>query len=322
MTKTTIKTPSAKKPILPKKAKNQRNMPQFFINAFYHSKFRDNLFVIKAGGKVIEDKKALDDLIADIRNLNLMGIKVLLVYGGGEALDRAVEARGNGIKRENGRRVTDPATMQIMKEVVGGDLSLKVYESMAREYLEGITLNAVPPEWMRTVMRPKKPVDYGLVGDIKTVNARPIRRLFKSHDFVAVACMAWTEKEKKLVNINADTIATQLAMGVEAHKLIFLSDVDGVQVDGKAVPIITDKDIPEMISSGKATGGMKVKLENCLEALKGGVRRIHLINGFRHNALSKEIFEPVGPCTMLILESERDHYNNEVAAQMLLEGHK
>ena len=322
MTKTTIKTPAAKKPILPKKAKNQRRMPQFFINAFYHSKFKDNLFVVKAGGKIIEDKKALDNLIADIRSLNHLGIKVLLVYGGGEALDRAVESRGNGIKRENGRRVTDPATLQIMREVVGGDLSLRVYESMAREYLEGLSLNAVPAEWMRVVLRPKKPVDYGLVGDIKVVHSRPIRRLFKTYDFVAVACMAWTEKEKKLVNINADTIATQLAVGSQAHKLIFLSDVDGVQVDGKAVPLITAEQIPDLIASGKATGGMKVKLENCAEALKGGVSRIHLINGLRKDALTKEIFEPVGPCTMLIRESEREHYNNEVAAQMLLEGQK
>lgn len=293
-------------------------MPQFFINAFYENKFRGNLFVIKAGGKIIEDDKALSSLLGNIKELCMLGIKVLLVYGGGEALDREVEKRGMGIKRENGRRVTDLATLEIMKEIIGGQLSLRVYDAMAIENLEGLSLNAVPPDWMDVNLRPKKPVDFGYVGDIYNAHARPINRMFKAVNFIAVPCLAWA-KENTLVNINADTIATELAIGLKAHKLVFLSDVDGVQIDGKPQSMITCDQIDTHIQSGAVTGGMKVKLENCKRALNDGVARIHLINGLRQDALKTEVFESVSPGTMLIPADDEQNYMNEIQAQKLIE---
>ena len=137
-------------------------------------------------------------------------------------------------------------------------------------------------------------------------------------DFVACACLGLTQ-DGQICNINADTVATQLAIGAKAHKLIFLSDVDGVQVNGKTAEIITSEEIPTLIKNGTATGGMKVKLENCLAAMQGGVRRIHVISGLRPDALKKEIYESVGPGTMLFNESERESYLNEIQAQKVIE---
>lgn len=295
----------------------KKKIPEFFINAFYESKFRDKLFVVKAGGKVIEDTKALDNLMSNIHELTMLGIKVLLVYGGGRALDEAAEKRGLPVQKKEGRRITDKATMDLIKEIIGGKLSLSVNESMVRAGLQGYGFNAVPANWMRTTLRKKKPIDYGFVGEIEETYKRDILRLFKVSDFVSTACLAATENGVTC-NINADTIATQLAMGSGADKLIFLSDVDGVTLGGKVAPIITAEEIPGHIKDGSITGGMQVKMENCLSALDGGVRRIHLINGLRKNALYKEIFEPVGPGTMVFLESEREHYLNEVEAQKVI----
>lgn len=297
-------------------------MPKFFINAFYESKFRDNLFVIKAGGKIIEDEKALSNLAANIQELTRHGIKVLMIYGGGQALDSEVEKRGIGVKRENGRRITDANTLDIMKEVVGGRLSLSVYKAFAERGVEALNLNAVPADWMDVLLRPKKPVDYGLVGDIHGAMSRPIKRLFKTVNIVTVPCLAWAKDAGKnggLVNINADTIATELAIGLKAHKLIFLSDVDGVQINGEVQGMITADDIDTHIASGAVTGGMKVKLENCKRALSAGVSRIHLINGLRDDALKKEIYEPIGPGTMLIQADDEQNYLNEIEAQKLIE---
>lgn len=299
-----------------------QTVPKFFINAFYESKFKDNLFVIKAGGKVAEDRKALDSLIGNIRDLTMHGIKVVLVYGGGKALDDAAAARGLTVKKEGGRRITDEADIAMMKEVIGGTLSLDVYQAMARHYLEGLSFNAVPFEWMKVKMRPKSPVDYGFVGDIVTTYARPANRLLRTVNFMAVPCLAWAEDGATMVNINADTIATQLAIVLKAHKLMFLSDVDGVQIAGKTADIITAEEIPALIADGTATGGMKVKLENCKAALDAGVRRVHLLSGLRENALKREIYEPVGPGTMLFREAERGSYLNEVEAQKVIEGQK
>ena len=271
-----------------------RKIPQFFFDAFYESKFKDNLFVVKAGGKIIEDKAVLDNLISNIKELTHHGIKILLIYGHGRLVDETLEQRGIKVNKLEGRRVTDAATLQTIQDVVGGTLSLNVSASMARHNVEGVSLNVVPPDWMRIELRPKKPIDYGFVGDVKAVESRPLSRLFRMVDFVACACLGLTQ-DGQICNINADTVATQLAIGAKAHKLIFLSDVDGVQVNGKTAEIITSEEIPTLIKNGTATGGMKVKLENCLAAMQGGVRRIHVISGLRPDALKKKSTNPSAP---------------------------
>ncbi len=295
-----------------------RKKPNFFIDAFYESKFKDSLFVVKAGGRIIEDQKLLDNLIDNIRDLTLHGVKILLIYGHGRLVDEKLAQLGIEVKKVEGRRVTDSATLEVIQEVVGGTLSLNIASAMARKNVEGISLNAIPHDWMKIELRPKKPVDYGLVGDVKSVESRPLARLLRNANFVACSCVGLTS-EGQILNINADTIATQMAIGTKANKLIFLSDVDGVQIDGKAADIIMAQDIPDLIKKGIATGGMKVKLENCLAALESGVRRIHLISGLREDALKKEIYESVGPGTMLFHESERASYANEVEAQKVIE---
>lgn len=296
----------------------QSKIPNFFINAFYESKFKGQLFVVKAGGKVIEDKKARDSLIRNIRDLNMHGIKVLLIYGAGKAMDTAAQEKGLEVQKHEGRRITDEKNIALMKEVVSGHLSLSIYESMAACGAEGLSFNAVPFDWMEASLRPKDPVDFGYVGDIHAVHARPIHRLFKVTDFIACPCLTYAE-EGMVCNINADTIATELAIGTGAGKLIFLSDVDGVEIGGETAFIITAEEVPGHVVDGSVSGGMQIKLENCARALKSGVKRIHLINGLRKDALKKEIYEPVGPGTMLIEEREREHYMNEIEAQKVIE---
>lgn len=292
----------------------KKRLSNFYVNAFYHSKFMNNTFIIKASGDLIEDEDALEGLIKNIKKLTHHGIKAILVYGGGKATDKALNERGIQIQKHEGRRITDKATLDVMKEVVCGSLSLKVYEAMAKNGVEGYSLNAVPSDWMRVQKRPKTPIDFGYVGNIEVTRNRAVKRLFKVTNFVAVPCLAYAD-DGDMVNINADTIATELAIGVSADKLIFLSNVDGVQKDGETIFMITDKDINGLIEDGTVSGGMQVKMENCRRALSEGVKRIHLINGMRANALDKEIFESVGPGTMIISESEKATYMNEVEMQ-------
>jgi len=289
----------------------KRRMSNFFINAFYHSKFQDQLFVVKASGDVIEDDKALDSLIKNIKDLSNHGINILLVYGGGKAVDAELSARGIAVKKKNGRRITDAPTLAVMKDVIGGRLSLKVSAAIAKHRVEGLSFNTVPHNWLNADFRAKKPVDYGFVGDISSTSKRDIMRPFKATNFIACPCLAYTDKGE-LLNINADTIATELAIGAEAGKLVFMSNVDGVIIGKKTAFMITDKEIPSLIKKKIVTDGMKVKMETCMRALKAGVTRIHLINGLRKDSLYKEIFESIGPGTMLITEEERVSYDNEV----------
>ncbi len=298
---------------------NPNKLPAFFINAFYESKFKDNLFIIKASGSVINDEKARNNLIANIRELTHHGIKVVLIYGGGNTIDKELEKRKIEIKKHKGRRITDAPTMQVIREVIGGDLTLSVFETMQRNNLEGLSFNAVPSDWMQVNIRPKEPIDFGFVGDIKGINIRPILRQLKVTGFIACPCLAISE-DGQLCNINADTIATQLAAGLKADKLIFMSNVEGVKINGETALLVTAEEIPQLINDGTVTDGMRVKMENCLEALNSGVKRIHLISGLNDNALQKEIFESVGPGTMLLRENERDNYMNEVNVQKAIGG--
>ena len=298
----------------------KKHIPEFFINAFYESKFRGNLFVVKAGGKIIEDDKALENLLSNIRELNLQGIKVLLVYGGGRAMDEESKKRGIKVKKIDGLRVNAKKNIDVMKHVVGGDLSLQIAVKMQKTGLEGLNLNAVPTDWLDVELAPKVKGDK-FTGGIKRVHARPINRLFKVTDFIACSCLSISDNDS-ICNINADKIATGIAIALKAHKLIFLSDVDGVKINGKTAGIITAEQIETYIKNGTATGGMIVKLQNCKAALDADVRRVHLLSGLRKDALKKEIYEPVGPGTMLFTENERASYENEVAAQKLIEGQK
>jgi acetylglutamate kinase len=300
---------------------SKRRKPHFLIGAFYESRFRDNLFVIKAGGKIVEDPETLDNLLGNIRDLTLLGIKVFLVYGHGHAVDVRLESRNIKVRKINGRRVTDAPALEAIKEVVGGILSLNVLESMARSKLQGVALSAFPADWMRVAMRSRKPVDYGLVGDIKAVESRPVLQMFKVTNFIASSCLG-IMPDGQMCNVNADTVAAQVAIALQAHKLIFLSDVEGVIVNGKTVNMLAPDEISKLIEKGVATGGMKVKLENCLTALQAGVKRIHLVSGLKKNALEREIYEPSGSGTMLIQESDRENYLNEVQAQRIIDRQK
>lgn len=299
----------------------KRKIPNFLLEAFYEGRFKDSIFIVKAGGKIVEDKKSLDNLLSNIRDLTLRGVKVMLVYGHGRAVDDKLKSRKIPVNKIGGRRVTDAATLGVIQDVVGGFLTMNVSGSMARNNLPGISLATVPAEWMEVEKRPVHPVDFGFVGDIKDVEGAAVQRLFKVTNFIACSCLGVTA-EGQVLNINADTVAMRFAIGLKAHKLIFLSDVDGVMVDGKVAEMLTVKGIPELVKKGIVKDGMKVKLDSCKAALKSGVRRIHLINGLRKNALEKEIFEPHGLGTMLILEEERETYAREVAVQETLDRHR
>jgi acetylglutamate kinase len=144
-----------------------------------------------------------------------------------------------------------------------------------------------------------------------------VRKIFDGVSFIACPCTGVSNKNA--VNINADNVAVALAEGVHARKLIFLSDVDGVMRNGKLLSMITDQDIPELIKSGVAEGGMKVKLENCLHALQSGVKRIHLINGSKPNALANEIYDAQGNGTMILRDDDRESYLNEIETQEVIE---
>ncbi len=287
------------------------------ITEFYQAKYRDSLFVVKAGGRMIADEKSRHSLLSDIKELTEGGMKVLLVYGGGNAMDIALKEKGIEPRKVNGRRITGSREMQVIKGVMAADLGFRVASAMKKLDLDGIALNCVPPSWLKVTPREREnPDDYGYDATIDEVAHDKVNEIFVGTNFIVTPCLSVTEKDG--VNINADNVAVGLAIGAQARKLIFLSDVDGVLVDGKTVPYITDEQIPQLIEDEVVTGGMRVKMENCLHALKSGVRRIHLLDGFREHALVSEVYDSEGPATMVIPQENLQAYLNEVEADRVI----
>lgn len=288
------------------------------IKDFYRTKYKGSLFVVKVGGRAITDEKSRISLLGNIKDLVDSGIKVLLIYGGGHAIDEALKDAGIEPRKVNGRRITTAEAIPVIQKVMAGDLGFRISSTMADMGLHGLTLSNIPPGWGQLAFREREnPADYGYDGFFEAVFADQINRIFEAIPFIACPCTGVSAKNA--VNINADNVAVALAEGLHARKLIFLSDVDGVMKDGKVIPVLTDAEIPELIQSGVAEGGMQVKLENCLNALKKGVRRIHLINGFRENALADEIYDAIGTGTMILREVDRESYLNEIEAQKIFE---
>lgn len=289
------------------------------IRDFYRDKYKGSLFVIKAGGRVITDEDSRMSLLDNIQDLTDAGIKILLVYGGGHAIDDALAKADITPRKKDGRRITTRDAIPHIQNVMAGDLSFRLSTSMKKLDLAGLTLSCIPPHWINIETRPRENEDEkGFDGIITQVNKDAIDALFKNENFVATPCTGVSDKNA--VNINADNVAVALAEGLQSRKLIFLSDVDGVlDKEGKLIPLITDEEIPTLIENGTVDGGMKVKLENCLHALQKGVRRIHLINGFKKDALAFEIYDAIGPGTMILNAVDQERYEEEIEKQKSIE---
>ena len=209
------------------------------IKEFYRAKYKGSLFVVKAGGRVITDEESRNSLLADIKDLTDSGIKVLLVYGGGHAIDDALKAANVETRKVDGRRVTTADSIAVIQKVMAGDLGFRISRSMATLGLHGLALSNIPANWGELAFREREnPDDYGYDGFIKAVFAEDIHKIFEATSFIACPCTGVSEKSA--VNINADNVAVALAEGIHARKLIFLSDVDGVMKDGQMIPLITD----------------------------------------------------------------------------------
>lgn len=286
------------------------------LKTFYSERYQGSLFVIKAGGKIIEDDAARTGLLEDISELISAGIKVLLIYGGGRAMDEALSLAGITSRREEGIRLTAAPDMKIIQGVMAGDLAYRISSDMEKLSVSGLVLASLPSGWLELEFPERAPEYMNFDASVKHINGMEIMGLFSGARFIACPCL--TSAYGHGVNINADNVAVSIASGVQARKLIFLSDVNGVLDEGKTVSVLTDSDIYRFIENGTVTDGMKVKMENCLAALDGGVRRIHLINGLTSHALSQEIYNASGTgfSTMIMRESDRGRYAGELQIEM------
>ncbi len=270
--------------------------------------FRDKITVIKLGGSVMEDADALRHVLIDILFMESVGMRPVVVHGGGARISRAMDEAGIEPRFIQGRRFTDDATLAIVEQV----LAYETNEWLAREIeridgramnLNFRTTNVLYGERIQLTTDDGGTIDLGHVGQVTRVERTVIENLCYAGQVPVIPSMCLSENGEKL-NVNADTAATAVAQALGAEKLIALSDVSGVLRDksdpDSLIHSMTESQARELISNGTIDAGMIPKVEACLETLNRGVRKVHIIDGRLRHSLLLEIYTTKGVGTQIV----------------------
>lgn len=280
----------------------------------YIQRFQGKTFVVKFSGKVTEDKENLASLAEELALLYQVGIRVCVIHGGGKQLNEFAKKLGVVQTVIEGRRVTDDDTLELAKMIFRGKINTEILSQFRRRGVNAVGLSGVDGGVVRAVKRPPKDVvnretgvtetiDYGHVGDVVEIDASLINTLLDS-GYLPIISSLGADEDGRIFNINADTIAAEIAADLGAEKLILLTDVNGIYLDegneDTKLSRLTVADARHMIESGRATGGMIPKLENLIGLLEQGVSSAHIVSGTTRNAILAEVFTDEGTGTMVV----------------------
>src|SRR5712691_3655307 len=279
----------------------------------YIQRFKGKTFVVKFSGKVTEDRDRLISLCEELALLHQVGIRVCVIHGGGKQLSDL--ARKLGVEQTiiEGRRVTDDDTLEMAKMIFAGKINTDILAALRHRGVHAVGLSGVDGNIVHAERRPPREVtnkqtgesaqvDFGHVGDILEIDARLLTVLL-DHGYLPVVSSLGADAEGKVFNINADTIASAIAIQLEAEKLVLLSDVDGIYLRAgepqTKLSRLTADEAEALVKNGTARGGMIPKLQNIVDLLRRGVKSAHIINGTSRNALLAEVFTDKGTGTMI-----------------------
>ena len=271
-------------------------------------RFRDKIIVIKLGGSVMESADALLHVLIDIVFMETVGMWPVVVHGGGAAISRAMDAAGIESRFVHGRRYTDDRSLKIVEDVLVNQINERVAQRI--EELGGramnlnfSTTNVLFGERLRLADEQGEPIDLGHVGKVTRVDRTVIENLCYSGQVPVIPSMCLGADGEKL-NVNADTAAMTVAQALGAEKLVFLSDVSGVFSDpadpGSLIHSLNGDEARRLIGDGRVSGGMIPKVEACLETLKKGVGKIHIVDGRIRHSLLLEVYTTSGVGTEIV----------------------
>ena len=280
----------------------------------YIQRFKGQTFVVKLSGKVTENRDNLTSLAEELALLHQVGIRICVVHGGGKQLSDLASKLGIEQTIIEGRRVTDDATLEMAKMIFAGKINTDILAALRHRGIEAVGLSGVDGNIVHAERRPPKEilnrqtgvrdkVDFGFVGDVVQINSRLLMVLL-DHGYLPVISSLAADDEGVVFNINADTIAAEIAVMLQAEKLILLSDVDGIYLQpadpSSKLSRLSAREADELVNTGAATGGMIPKLQSITTLLRRGVHSAHIISGTKRNALLSEVFTDKGTGTMIV----------------------
>ncbi len=288
----------------------------------YIKQYRNKVFVIKLGGELVSNPERLNALAEEIALLHELNIRQVIIHGGGPQLSETANKLGIEAKKVGGRRITDDGLIEVAKMVFAGGISTDILAVLRRNGTPGVGLSGIDGDLIQAVRRPprmvydesigrEREVDFQNVGDIRSVRPNLLRVLLENRFIPVVASLGCTD-DGKILNINADTIAAEIAAVLPAEKLFLMTDVAGVLRDvedaSSRYSYLTLKQTREIVQGKKVGGGMIPKLIAALTAVNRGVKRAHIINGLQDDALLHEVFTVQGAGTMILDQSEEAVY--------------
>ena len=261
--------------------------------SFYQSILQNSTLVVKVSGKICDNQENIQNVISDIKELlsTILKLKVVLVFGFGRQLDNYMKNVHNlEPKKINGRRITSGDDIEAAKKI-SGQILIDIFSLSSRYNIRNFPIPISKKDFISAKRREViDGVDYGQVGDVVSVDALEIQKLFKEHDMIIMPSLVLDKNTAEVLNVNADTIATELAVNLSASKLIFISDVPFIKdLKGERISAVDENVAKKLFDEKIITNGMVVKVENSLKALNQGVQKIHIISGEIKNALLTEL---------------------------------
>lgn len=304
------------KPVITGDMQNNVDRALILIEALpYIKKMRGQTFVIKYGGNAMIDDELKQSVMDDITLLKLIGINPVIVHGGGPDISSMLAKVGKESHFVNGLRYTDEETMGLAQMVLIGKTNKEIVSVLcgkgARAVgISGIDGNLIEAEKM-TEDTEGNPIDIGYVGKITGINTKVISML-ANDEYIPVIAPIGVGKDGESYNINADTVAAEIAVALGASKLIMLTDVGGVleknsEGNDHIIPVLDEQDVKDCISRGIISGGMIPKIEGCLNTVLRGVGRAHIIDGRIPHSIILETFTKNGIGTMIIKEKDKNY---------------
>lgn len=275
----------------------------------YIQRFHDKVVVVKVGGSIMDDEQALSAILTDVVFMNYVGMQPVIVHGGGKAINDAMEKAGLTPQWVQGRRYTDERTLAIAEHVLCNQINRSIVNFIQSQGCDAMGLHSLTSNVLfaeKTYLQGEgdRRIDLGLVGEVKSVNARLLQLLVQADSIPVIATIARDTAGRGL-NVNADTAAGAVAAAMKAEKLVVVSDTHGIRSDPKdpstRVPSLTVSGIQDMVKSGVISAGMLPKVEACVTALQAGCSKTHIIDGRIPHALLLEIYTEAGIGTEITL---------------------
>ena len=269
----------------------------------YIQRYYGKTIVVKYGGNAMVSDELRKAVISDIILLKLVGINVVVVHGGGPEINELLQKTGKESRFVNGLRYTDEETMEIVQMVLCGKVNKNLVATINRAGGSAVGLCGLDGGMIRAVRKTADGVDYGLVGEIVSVEPKAILDAIRDGFIPVISTVAQGEDAETSYNINADTAAAKIAVALGAEKLILLTDIRGLLRDrsdeGTLISQVRLPEVPVLVKDGVISGGMIPKVDCCVDAVRNGVKRTHILDGRIPHSILIEVLSHAGIGTMI-----------------------